>query len=87
MATSATLSLFIEDLVVHLKSNGWKIITADKAYTDKISNQDPNIAYGQGRISRIAKASNYNGELRHYLEREDNWNGLLERLGVISKMK
>lgn len=77
-------SLFINDLIEHFKLNGWTIISPERAYSDPIANQDPNIALGQGRITRIAKSKSYSGPLAHRLEHKENWKGLLESLSIIS---
>jgi peptidoglycan/xylan/chitin deacetylase (PgdA/CDA1 family) len=49
-------ALFLGDLLKHLKSQGWKIITAREAYADPIATQIPNVLFnGQGRVAAIAR--------------------------------
>lgn len=50
-------ALFIGDLVTELRRRGWKIITAEEAYTDTIAKyMTPEVMpYNPGRIGEIAK--------------------------------
>ncbi len=50
-------ALFIGDLVIELRSQGWEIITPEQAYEDKISNYKTEMPfkYNPGRIAEIAK--------------------------------
>lgn len=48
-------ALFVDDLVVELRKQGWKIISPQKAYQDPIARQFPKTAfYKQGRVAAIA---------------------------------
>jgi peptidoglycan-N-acetylglucosamine deacetylase len=47
---------FIGDLIDHIKSKGWKIISPTEAYTDPIAAQIPNVLFNnQGRVAAIAR--------------------------------
>jgi peptidoglycan-N-acetylglucosamine deacetylase len=49
-------ALFVDDLIDHIRSKGWKIISPDEAYYDPIAQQIPNVLFnGQGRIAAIAR--------------------------------
>jgi peptidoglycan-N-acetylglucosamine deacetylase len=49
-------ALFVDDLIDHIRSKGWKIISPDEAYCDPIAQQIPNVLFnGQGRIAAIAR--------------------------------
>jgi peptidoglycan/xylan/chitin deacetylase (PgdA/CDA1 family) len=49
-------ALFLGDLLAHLKSNGWKVISSREAYLDPIARQVPDVLFnGQGRIAAIAR--------------------------------
>jgi peptidoglycan-N-acetylglucosamine deacetylase len=48
-------AMFIGDLVKHLRTNNWRIISPLDAYTDPIAAQAPNVLFNnQGRIGAIA---------------------------------
>lgn len=47
-------ALFIADLAAALRSDGWKIITADEAYADPISMLAPNVPYANGTLVELA---------------------------------
>jgi peptidoglycan-N-acetylglucosamine deacetylase len=49
-------AMFLDDLIDHIRSRGWKIISPDDAYQDPIAHQIPNVLFnGQGRIAAIAR--------------------------------
>ena len=56
-------ALFIGDLIAELRSNGWKIITAEKAYTDVIANYHTKtvLPFKSGRVGEIARD---NGQIK-----------------------
>lgn len=66
-------ALFVADLVRHLRSKGWKIISPQQAYEDKIAEKFPQTAFQkQGRIAAIASAKGIpEAELRHISESTD----------------
>ncbi len=76
-------SLYIKDFIMALKTKGWRVIPAEDAYTDEFTIPDPEIVMGQSRIVRVAKAKGYQGKLKHELENEVSWFGLLEKLKII----
>lgn len=50
-------ALFIGDLVRHLRSHGWRIISPQEAYTDPIATTIPDVLFnGQGRVAAIARS-------------------------------
>ncbi len=50
-------ALFIGDLVRHLRSHGWRIISPQEAYTDPIAMAIPDVLFnGQGRVAAIARS-------------------------------
>jgi peptidoglycan/xylan/chitin deacetylase (PgdA/CDA1 family) len=52
-------ALFIGDLIEHIRTHGWKIISPEEAYTDPISNEVPDVLFnGQGRVAAIARSKN-----------------------------
>lgn len=65
-------ALFIDDLVKHLRTNGWKIITPEEAYTDPIAQIIPDVLLnGQGRVAAIAKEKGYIGPFVQDAEDEE----------------
>ncbi len=49
-------ALFLGDLIVYLKSKGWKIISPRIAYQDDIATRIPDVLFnGQGRVAPIAR--------------------------------
>jgi peptidoglycan/xylan/chitin deacetylase (PgdA/CDA1 family) len=55
-------ALFIHDLVKHIRSQGWKIISPTQAYRDPIATHIPDVLLnGQGRVAAIAKEKGYKG--------------------------
>lgn len=60
-------ALFLDDLIEHFKKNGWEIINADDAYTDKIYEENPtNIPAGESLIWALAKQSGKFEEVLRY---------------------
>ncbi len=50
-------ALFIGDLVRHLRSHGWRIISPQEAYSDPIATTLPDVLFnGQGRVAAIARS-------------------------------
>ncbi len=48
-------ALFVGDLVAELQTRGWRIVPASVAFTDPISDREPNtLSLGQGRIAALA---------------------------------
>jgi peptidoglycan-N-acetylglucosamine deacetylase len=48
---------FLGDLIKHLRSKGWNIISPAEAYEDPIANELPDVLFnGQGRVAAIARA-------------------------------
>jgi peptidoglycan/xylan/chitin deacetylase (PgdA/CDA1 family) len=65
-------ALFVDDLIVELRKQGWKIISPQKAYQDKIAKQYPETLFQkQGRVAAIAASKGVaEAELRHKSENE-----------------
>lgn len=65
-------ALFVDDLVIELRKQGWKIISPQKAYQDKIAKLYPETRFQkQGRIAAIAESKGIpETELRHESENE-----------------
>src|SRR5688572_5129812 len=63
-------ALFVGDLIAHLRSKGWKIISPQQAYQDPIARNFPNIIFHkQGRVAAIANSKGVpESELRHASE-------------------
>jgi peptidoglycan/xylan/chitin deacetylase (PgdA/CDA1 family) len=55
-------ALCIEELIVHIKSKGWKIVSPTEAYQDPLAERlTTTLKNGDGRIAAIAHELNYNG--------------------------
>lgn len=64
-------ALFVGDLVSHLRSKGWKIISPQEAYEDPISRDVRNISYHhQNRISAIAGHSGVPEDKLHHVSED-----------------
>lgn len=65
-------ALFIGDLIRHLRSKGWKIISPQQAYKDPIAKKFPQVVFHkQGRVAAIASSKGIpEAELRHPSENE-----------------
>lgn len=75
---------FIGDLVRHLRSKGWKIISPEEAYTDPIATQIPDVLFnGQGRVAAIARER---GTLPKELVQESEDEEFLDRLAAEKKI-
>lgn len=60
-------ALFLDDLIIHFKKNGWEFIDADKAYQDEIYDEVPdNIPAGESLIWALAKQSGKFEEVLRY---------------------
>lgn len=66
-------ALFVADLVRHIRTQGWSIISATQAYQDAIAEHIPDTVFnGQGRVGAIAAANGVKRrELVPDLEDED----------------
>lgn len=78
-------ALFLGDLIKHLQSKGWRIISAEKAYQDPINATFPQIDFHQqGRIAAIAALHGSDRKaLRHVSENEDYLNQLFKTSKII----
>lgn len=78
-------ALFVGDLVKHLRNKGWKIISPQKAYTDHIAKDFPQVAFHkQGRVAAIANSKGFpESELRHFSENEQYLDQAFQKAGVI----
>lgn len=68
-----TVALFVGDLITHLRSKGWKIITPQRAYKDPMAKHFPaGTFHKQGRVAAIAASKGIpESELRHPSENTD----------------
>lgn len=78
-------ALFVGDLIAHLRSNGWKIISPQQAYQDPIARNFPNVAFHkQGRVAAIANSKGVpESELRHVSENTEYIDKAFSKVGVI----
>lgn len=74
-----TSPLFLDALIKRIKAEGWKIISPQEAYKDKIAHSFPNTDYhGQGRIAAIAHSQGASKEsIRSSSESTDAIDALL----------
>ncbi|WDE02735.1 polysaccharide deacetylase family protein [Thalassomonas actiniarum] len=57
-------ALFIGDLIEHIRLQGWKIISPQKAYEDPIAFTVPDVLFnGQGRVAAIARSKGWDKKL------------------------
>ena len=73
-------ALFIGDLIEHIRSQGWKIISPQEAYEDPIAFSVPDVLFnGQGRVAAIAKSKGWDEKrLRNNSSNEDYLDGYFE---------
>lgn len=78
-------ALFVDDLVIELRKQGWKIISPQKAYQDKIAKQYPETLFQkQGRVSAIAASKGFSeAELRHESENETYLTAAFNAAGIV----
>lgn len=78
-------ALFLGDLIAHLRSKGWKIISPQKAYEDPISRDLSNISYHhQNRVAAIARRSGIpEDKLYHVSENVDYLDKAFVEAGVV----
>nr|WP_324257669.1 hypothetical protein [Cellvibrio fontiphilus] len=76
---------FIGDLVNHLRSKDWKIISPQQAYKDTIAKNFPQVTlHKQGRVAAIASSKGISdAELRHPSENEQYLAQAFAQTGVI----
>ncbi len=79
------VALFVGDLIQHLRSKGWKIISPQQAYKDPIAKSFPAVAFHkQGRVAAIANSKGVpEAELRHPSENETYLNQAFISAGII----
>ena len=75
-------ALFVGDLVKHIRSKGWRVISPRRAYKDPIAKMNPDVNFAQGLIPRLAKAANYKGSLAHRSESTFYIKGLFKKENV-----
>ncbi|SFC36090.1 polysaccharide deacetylase family protein [Pseudoalteromonas denitrificans] len=57
-------ALFIDDLIEHIREQGWKVISPQEAYKDPIAFTIPDVLFnGQGRVAAIAKSKGWDEKL------------------------
>lgn len=76
-------ALFIDDLVLHLKSRGWKIINTIDSYNDPDLSVYPDILkHNQGRVASKAIEQGYTGKIYSGYEDEKVLETLYKSYGV-----
>lgn len=77
-------TLFMADLVAHIRAQGWEIISPQEAYTDPIATIIPDVLFNQqGRVAAIAHGLGWDESLlRHENESQDYLNALFEERNV-----
>jgi peptidoglycan-N-acetylglucosamine deacetylase len=80
-------ALFIDDLVIELRKQGWKIISPQQAYKDKIAKQVPEtLFYKQGQVAAIAASKGIpESELRHASENTVYLDQEFIKMGIVTK--
>jgi peptidoglycan/xylan/chitin deacetylase (PgdA/CDA1 family) len=78
-------ALFVGDLVAHIRSQGWKIVSPQVAYEDPIASMIPDVLFnGQGRVAAIAKGKGWEPrKLVHDAEDEKYLEALFENRKII----
>ncbi len=67
-------ALFLNDLILMLKANGWKIITPAVAFEDAIASHLPDVTFnGQGRIGAIGFESGIAASELVQPSEDENW--------------
>ena len=79
-------ALFVGDLIQHLRTKGWKIISPQQAYKDPIAKSFPQVFFHkQGRVAAIANSKGIpETELRHPSENENYINQAFAEAGVVT---
>lgn len=82
-------ALFIGDLIKHLRSNGWKIISPQQAYQDPIATDFPQVTFHkQGRVAAIAHSKGMAAsDLRHASENEQYLDRAFAKAGIVSELR
>ncbi len=77
-------ALFVDDMISHLRSNGWKIISPVEAYQDSIASHLPDVLMNnQGRVAAIAREQGFDPiQLVHKAENTAYLDSLIEKAGV-----
>jgi hypothetical protein len=77
-------ALFLDDLIAMFQSHGWKMISADFAFSDPLYSQEPHsMPSGQSIVWASAKASGkYENELRYPGEDADYEKPAMDKLGL-----
>ena len=64
-------ALFIDELVTHIRSQGWKIISPQEAFNDPIATTIPDVLFnGQGRVAAIARSKGW--EKKKLIDKSSN---------------
>jgi len=76
-------ALCIEDLISHIKSKGWSIISPTEAYSDTLAHIIPNtLENGDGKIAAIANAKGFLGPKRDQYQNKDQIDRKFKELNV-----
>ncbi len=77
-------ALFVDELITHLRENGWKIISPVEAYKDSIASHVPDVLMNnQGRVAAIAREKGFERrQLHHEAEDKAYLDSLIEKTGV-----
>lgn len=67
-------ALFLSDLMVHLEQSGWKLISADAAFSDPIFEREPNIApAGESIVWALAREAGTFDDLLRYPAEDESY--------------
>lgn len=76
-------ALCIEDLISHIRSKGWNIISPTEAYSDPLAQISPKtLKNGDGKIAAIAQANSYNEPIRDRYQNKDQIDKKFKELNV-----
>lgn len=76
-------ALFVGDFILFLKKKGWKVITPEEAYREKVLSYKPQTTHnGDGRIAAIAKEKKYQGQIRDRYQNKIELEKLFKRYSV-----
>ena len=77
-------ALFLDDLIKYFKASGWEVVDTDKAYQDKIYDEEPDtVPAGESLIWALAKKSGkFQKVLRYPAEDSEYEKPLMDKLGL-----
>ena len=76
-------AMFVSDLVAHIKSKGWEIISPLEAYKDPIADIMPEtLRNNNGKVAAIATEQGYEGSTRDFFQNSEAIDDLLKERNV-----